>query len=170
MPQKVDIDVREAFLPTMEALSRDGALLVSVDPSGRPGGMTFGWGAIGHIWGRNIFTVLVRPSRNTYRLIEEGGDFTVNILPASLGHTLDYWGKVSGRNENKWAHSGLRPVPSRRVRSPIVEQGVLHFECRVVHRGDLAPAGLAPELVPAYYASNDYHRVYHGEILACYGL
>ncbi len=170
MAQKVDIDVRDAFLPTMEALSRDGALLVSVNRSGQPGGMTFGWGTIGLIWGRRIFTVLVRPSRNTCRLIEEVGDFTVNLLPSNLGHALDYWGKVSGRNEDKWARTGLRPAPSRRVRSPIVEQGVLHFECRVVHRGDLAPEGLLPELASAYYASGDYHRMYHGEILACYGL
>jgi len=167
---KVDIDYREAFLPTMEALSRDGALLVSMDSSGKPGGMTFGWGTVGHIWGRNIFTVMVRPSRNSFKLLEATGDFTVNVLSAEWGKALDYWGKHSGRDVDKWAATGLSPAPSRRVKSPIVEQGVLHFECRIIHRHDLAPANLAPELVPAYYESDDYHRVYHGEILACYGV
>lgn len=170
MAEKVDIDFRDAFVPTMEALSRDGALLVSVNGSGQPSGMTFGWGTLGTIWGRRIFTVLVRPTRNTFRLIEETGDFTVNLLPTKLAPALDHWGKVSGRSEDKWARTGLRPAPSRRVRSPIVEQGVLHFECRVIHRHDLQPENLIPELVPAYYASGGYHRVYHGEILACYGL
>ncbi len=170
MPTKVDIDFRDAFLPTMEAMSRDGVLLVSLDGRGRPGGMTFSWGTIGSIWGRQIFTILVRPSRNSYRLLENTGDFTVNVLPSELASALDYWGKNSGREVDKWAKTGLTPAPSRRVSSPIVEQGILHFECRIVHRHDLEPANLAPELIPAYYASGDHHRVYYGEILACYGL
>ncbi len=169
MAVKMDIDFRDAFLPTMEALSRDGALLVSRDGGGRPSGMTLSWATLGLIWGRQVFTVLVRPSRNTCRLIEEARDFTVNVLPRELGSALDYWGKVSGRQEDKWRRTGLRPAPARHVSSPIVEQGLLHFECRVIHYHDLAPANLLADLIPAYYASDDYHRVFHGEILACYG-
>lgn len=169
MTEKIDIDYRDAFLPTIEAMARDGVLLVSVDSPGNSSGMTISWGTIGTIWGREIFTVLVRPSRNTYRLLEASGDFTINVLPAQLASALDFWGKNSGRNVNKWARTGLSPAHSRRVRSPIVEQGILHFECRIVHRHDLVPANIVPELIPAYYASGDHHRVYYGEILACYG-
>lgn len=169
MTQKVDIDYRDAFLPTMEAMTRDGVLLVSMDSQGRPGGMTISWGTIGTIWGRQIFTVLVRPSRNSYRLLEITGDFTINVLPARLASALDYWGKHSGRDVNKWDRTGLTPAHSRKVRSPIVEQGILHYECRIVHRHDLVPTNIVPEIVPAYYASGDHHRVYYGEILACYG-
>lgn len=170
MAVKTDIDYREAFLPTMEALLRDGALLVSADETGKPGGMTFSWGTIGTIWGRPIFTVTVRPSRNSFRLLEATRDFTVNLLPRSMSSALDLWGKSSGREADKWARSGLRPAPSRRVTSPIVEQGILHFECRIIHSHDLQPERMAPELIPAYYASGDYHRVYQGEIVACYGV
>ena len=170
MAEKLDLDYREAFLPTMEALLRDGALLVSVDENGRPGGMTFSWGTIGHIWGRPIFSILIRPSRNSFRLVEASGDFTVNVLHRNMAGALDFWGKRSGRNVDKWAETGLRTAPARRVVSPIVEQGILHFECKVVNRHDLDPANVAPEIIPAYYASDDYHRVYHGEIVACYGL
>jgi flavin reductase (DIM6/NTAB) family NADH-FMN oxidoreductase RutF len=167
---KTDIDYREAFLPTMEALLRDGALIVSKDGAGNPSGMTFSWGTIGTIWGRPIFSVLVRPSRNSFHLLEATGDFTVNVLPRDMGGVLDFWGKNSGREADKWAKTGLRPGPARRVTSPIVEQGILHFECRIVNRHDLVPGGLAAELIPAYYAQGDYHRVYHGEIVACYGV
>lgn len=170
MAAKYDLDYREAFLPTMEALLRDGALLVSIDRSGKPGGMTFGWGTIGTIWGRPIFSVLVRPTRHTFGLIEATDDFTVNILPRSMGEALDFWGKHSGRDVDKWAKTGLTPVPARQVRSPIVAEGVLHFECRVVHHNSMDPGTVAPELVPAYYSTGDYHRVFHGEIVACYGV
>jgi len=170
MATKRDIDYKDAFLPTMEALSRGGALVVSTDEDGRPSGMTIGWGSIGNVWWRPIFTVLVRPSRNTYRLIEATGEFTVNVLPAELKDALAYWGKVSGRDEDKWAKTGLKPAPSRLVRAPIVEQGILHFECKVVHRHDMIPSNLAPELASTYYSQGDYHRIYHGQILACYGI
>ncbi len=170
MAPKQDMDYREAFLPTMEALLRDGALLVSVDHGGRSAGMTFSWATVGTIWGRPIFTVLVRPSRGSFALLEASGDFTVNVLPKEMGPVLDYWGKYSSRDVDKWAHTGLRPTPARRVASPIVEQGILHYECRIVHRHDLVPGNLAPQILTAYYASGDYHRAYYGEILACYGL
>lgn len=169
MDAKRDIDYRDAFLPTMEGLSRAGALLVAADSQGRASGMTIGWGSIGIIWRLPVFTVLVRHSRNTLHLVEEAGDFTVNVLPPELDEALAYWGKVSGRDVDKWANSGLRPAPSRRVRSPIVEQGILHFECRVIYRGDMIPGNLQPDLVSKLYASGDYHRIYYGEILACYG-
>ncbi len=170
MAGKTDLDYREAFLPTMEALLRDGVLLVSLDRTGKPGGMTFSWGAIGHIWGRPIFTIHVRPSRNSFELLEATGDFTVNVLPREMATALDFWGKHSGRDVDKWAGTGLRPAASRRVKSPIVEQGILHFECKVVHRHDVSRETMAPEIVTAYYPTDDYHRVYHGEIVACYGL
>ncbi|MGI5837204.1 MAG: flavin reductase family protein [Chloroflexota bacterium] len=170
MAAKVEIDYRDAFLPTMEALSKEGALLISIDKQGKASGMTIGWGSLGIIWRQPIFTVLVRHSRNTFNLVEDSGDFTVNILPPSLKEALGYWGRVSGRNEDKWAGSGLNPAPSRQVRSPIVEQGILHFECRVVHRHDMVPSNLARELDSKIYPSGDYHRIYHGQILACYGV
>jgi len=170
MTEKVDIDYRDAFLPVMEALRHHGVLLVSADSTRQPSGMTIGWGTMGEIWGRHICTVLVRPSRNTYRLLELTGDFTLNVLPSDLSSAVDRWGKVSGRNENKWEKTGLRPVPSRRVKSPIVDQGILHIECRIVHRNDLIPSNIAPEIIPAFYPSGDHHRVYYGEIMACYGV
>ena len=169
MAEKTDLDYREAFLPTMEALLRDGVLLVSLDRAGKPGGMTFSWGTIGHIWGRPIFSILVRPSRNSFGLLEATGDFTVNVLPKEMAPALDFWGKHSGRDTDKWAGSALRPARSRKVASPIVEQGILHFECKVIHKHDLSPEAVAPEITTAYYSSDDYHRVYHGEIVACYG-
>lgn len=170
MAEKTDLDYREAFLPTMEALLRDGVLLISLDRDRKPGGMTFSWGTIGHIWGRPIFTIMVRHSRNTFGLVEATQDFTVNVLPKSMAPALDFWGKHSGRDADKWAGSGLHPASSRRVASPIVKEGILHFECAVVHSHDLSPERMIPEMTAAYYSAGDYHRVYHGEIVACYGV
>jgi len=132
--------------------------------------MVIGWGSIGIIWGRAIFTAFVRPSRHTYSLMEATEDFTVNVMSPEFKQAVSFWGKASGRDQDKWAKTGLLPTPSRHLRSPIVEQGILHFECRTVHRHDLVPANLAPEIGHAFYASGDHHKVYYGQILACYGI
>ena len=41
--------------------------------------MTIGWGNIGFIWGKPIFTALVRYSRYTYELLENSGEFAVCV-------------------------------------------------------------------------------------------
>ncbi len=41
--------------------------------------MTIGWGSIGFIWGKPIFTALVRYSRHTYELVEQTDEFTISF-------------------------------------------------------------------------------------------
>ena len=41
--------------------------------------MTIGWGKIGIEWNRTVFIAYVRESRYTKALLEESGEFTVNI-------------------------------------------------------------------------------------------
>jgi len=66
----------------VKAFNSGGALLVSLDEDGKANPMTIGWGTVGVIWTRKVFTVMVRPSRYTYGCIEATGDFTV-CLPCS---------------------------------------------------------------------------------------
>jgi flavin reductase (DIM6/NTAB) family NADH-FMN oxidoreductase RutF len=45
---------------------------------------------------------------------------------------------------------------------------VLHYECRTIHRSDLAPDTLPQAVQDEFYAQGEYHRVYFGEIVAVY--
>jgi len=111
--------------------------------------------------------VLVRPSRHTYRLIEETGEFTVNVVPPQLKEVVQYCGTVSGRDHNKFKEKQLTAIPSKKVNVPIIKECLLHFECRVVYKNDLIPSELEKSIIPALYPKGDFHRVYFGEILAC---
>jgi flavin reductase (DIM6/NTAB) family NADH-FMN oxidoreductase RutF len=122
---------------------------------------------MGIIWRRPIFTVLVRPSRYTYKLIEETGDFTVNIVPPKLKEVVQYCGTVSGRDHNKFKEKDLTPLPSKTIRTPIIKECILHFECKIVNKNDLIPSELKNSIVPELYPKGDFHRLYFGEILAC---
>jgi len=165
---KIEVDYRDYFRLIAEALRGGGMLLVSVDRAGRPNAMTIGWAALGPVWGRPAFMAMVRPSRYTYGLIEESGDFTVNLLPKELARVLDFCGSRSGRDVDKFAAQGLTPVPGRKVKSPTVEQAIFSLECVVRGKADLSPEMLDPAIDRSAYPRGDYHRLYFGEILAAY--
>jgi flavin reductase (DIM6/NTAB) family NADH-FMN oxidoreductase RutF len=161
------IDFREALGETIKAFDEDRVLLVSQGKQGPPNAMAIGWGQIGIIWRKPIFTVLVRPSRYTYTLIEESGDFTVNIVPPQLKEVVEYCGTVSGRNHDKFKKKGLTALPSLKTKTPIIKECVLCYECQIVNWNDLTPQQLAGPIVSDLYPKGDLHRLYFGEILAC---
>ena len=168
MAAKEDIHYTTYLRETLEVLPLDGALLVSVDKAGRANVMTIGWGTFGWVWGKPVLTVLVRPSRYTYELLEESGEFTVNVPPRSMAETVAYCGSVSGRNFDKFEERKLTATRGKRVRAPIIEECAVHYECRVIHKNDVVPTTLAPEITQSAYRNDDYHRIYYGEILAAY--
>ncbi len=166
MPKKI-VDYRDYAAETIKALNESRVLLVSQGKESVPNVMAIGWGTIGIIWRKPMFVVLVRPSRHTYKLIEETGEFTVNIVPPPLKEVVQYCGTVSGRDYNKFKEKQLTTIPSQKVKPPIIKECILHFECRVVYKSDLIPSELEKSIVPALYPNGDFHRVFFGEILVC---
>ncbi len=149
---------------TLHALP-SGLLLVSLDRQRRPNAMTIGWGSVGIYWGRPIFVVPVRRSRYTFECLEKTGDFTVNVLPRKLHELAAFCGTVSGRDHDKLAEANLTAAPSPHVKSPGLEECVLTYECRVVHKNEVQSEELVRELRRECYPKGDYHTLYFGEIL-----
>ena len=166
MAKKV-VDYRDHLAETLKAFDEDRVLLVSQGNKGLPNVMAIGWGSLGIIWRKPIFIVLVRPSRYTYKLIEETGEFTVNIVPPQLKEVVEYCGSVSGRDQNKFKEKQLTAIPSTKVKTPIIKEGIIHFECRGVNKNDLIPSELPKPIITQLYSEGDFHRIYFGEILAC---
>jgi len=165
---KKTIRYSDYFAQTMERMRQDGLLLVTADAAGKPNVMTIGWGAIGSIWGRPTFIVLVRPSRYTYSRLEDLGEFTVNVPPRELAAAVNLCGTVSGRDHDKFQEAGLTLIRGRQVRPPTIAECVVHYECRTLHRNDVAAEALVQAVRDDCYPSGDFHRVYFGEIVAAY--
>ena len=162
--------VAEAWAETMEVLPDPGLLLVTADATGKPNVMTIGWALLGNVWSKPILTVFVRPSRYTFEVLDPTGEFTVNVPPPEMADTVDFCGTESGRTHDKFAERGLTAVPGRHVKCPIIDECLLHYECRVVHKNDVIRDTVAADIVSRYYARHDFHRVFFGEILAVYGV
>ena len=160
----------DAFPETVAKLAAGGCLLVAgraAEPGwGNP--MTIGWGTLGTIWGKPVFTVLVRPSRYTFGLLEALGEYTVNVPPDSLDAAVAACGSVSGRDADKAAVYGLVLVRAEHVGVPYIAQCPIHYECRVIHKGNVVNADLDADIVRKSYARGDFHRVYYGEILGAW--
>jgi flavin reductase (DIM6/NTAB) family NADH-FMN oxidoreductase RutF len=165
---KVLVQYTDYFALTIQHMQEEGLLLVTTGADGKPNVMTIGWGTIGSIWARPVFVVLVRPSRHSHSLMEQVSDFTVNVLPRELTTAANLCGSVSGREHDKFQEAQLTPIPSREVRSPIIRECVVHYECRTVNRVDMPPDALVLSLREQFYKKGDFHRIYFGEIVASY--
>ncbi len=83
-------------------------------------------------------TISVRPTRHSYHLIKESGEFAVNLTPAALVKEADFCGIFTGAKVNKFERTGMHPAPAQVVRCPIIEECPLALECRVL---DVLPQG-----------------------------
>ena len=166
---KIDLDPF-AYLPQFnKQLSNPGALLVTMAPDDEPNVMTIGWASIGILWAKPVCIVYVRPSRYTFECLEHLGEFTVNAVTSELDEAVSLSGCVSGRDKDKFELAKLTALPARTVTPPIIEQSILHYECKVVHYNDMIAENLEPGIKKSFFPQGDFHRVYFGKIRACYG-
>ena len=134
--------------------------------------MTIGWGAIGVEWGKPLFTAYVRPCRYTHQMIEETGEFTINVPMGKTGNILGFCGTKSGRDVDKVAELGLTLEDPVSISVPGIKELPLTLECRVVYKQDQVLNHLQDDLRDRYYPDrtdlNDYHTAYYAEIVSAY--
>jgi flavin reductase (DIM6/NTAB) family NADH-FMN oxidoreductase RutF len=159
------VEIASIFKETMEKMKGPGVILLAGDP---PNPMTIGWGTIGYIWGKWIFTVLVRPSRFTFQMMESADDFTLNLFSDEYSNELSYCGSKSGRDVEKIRECGFTLEPGIAVSTPYISESMIHFECRIIHKNKLDPHTLDPDISRRYYPEQDFHMVYYGEIIGAY--
>ena len=130
--------------------------------------MTIGWGSVGVIWRKPIFTALVRQSRFTKELVEQSGEFTVTLPLTEMKEALALCGTKSGRDMDKITVSKLTLLPGQAVATPVIAGPGLQLECKVIYKQTMLPENLASADNKACYAEGDYHTMYFGEIVAAY--
>ncbi len=73
----------------------------------------------------------VRQNRHSHHLIQEGGEFVVNLPTAEQARWVDYCGIVSGRDEDKWAACGFGQAPATELQVPLIAECPVNIECRL---------------------------------------
>ena len=141
--------------------------------------MTIGWGTIGIEWGKPIFVAYVRVGRHTRQMLDETGEFTINVPYGDVdSQILGVCGTKSGRDTDKIAELGLELVDSDVVSVPGIRQLPLTLECKVLCRHMQNIPMLPESILNRYYpkgvdssnpgSNEDFHIAYYGEIVNTY--
>lgn len=96
-----------------------------------------------------MIAIGVRPSRYSYSLIKETGEFVVNIATKSEVAAVDLCGVLSGRDSDKFLRASLTPERAQKVKAPLIKECPVNIECVVRH---------------SYMAGS--HEVFIGEVVA----
>lgn len=126
--------------------------------------MTIGWGGLGTLWGKNVVTVYVKPSRYTHGFMEESEMFTVSFYPEEYRKDMGTLGKLSGRDTDKVAQTSLHPVEAGG--SVSFEEAEITLVARKIYSQELDTAKMPPEVVQRNYSTEPPHTMYVGEIVA----
>lgn len=92
--------------------------------------ITIGWTGIVNTHPPMTY-ISVRPTRHSYGIIKETGEFAINLTPASLARQADYCGIYTGKKVDKFKNCGLEKLPASELSCPIIGQSPLTLECRV---------------------------------------
>lgn len=127
---KQDIKLRPLLFPTPVLV------VATYDGKGEPNAMTAAWGGI-CCSDPFCVTVSLRKATYTYNSLVEKKAYTVNIPGRNFVVEADYLGLASGRDEDKFAVTGLTPVRSDFVDAPYIDEFPINLECKIVHIADL---------------------------------
>lgn len=84
-----------------------------------------------------MLSISVRPERYSYAMIEETGEFVVNLTTKKLAYATDYCGVRSGRDVDKWKEMHLTRERADVVGAPLVGESPVNIECRVTEKRNL---------------------------------
>ena len=141
--------------------------------------MSISWGTLGIEWNRPIFTAFVRESRFTKKLLDESGEFTVNIFLNNFDkNIIGVCGTKSGRDTDKIKDLNLTLIEPEIVDVPAIKELPLTLECKVIYKQKQDENAIPKEIKEKNYPENvsgdfyganrDYHTAYYGEIVSAY--
>lgn len=141
-------------------------LLISATKDGQTNTMTASWGALGHLWNKDIAIVFIRPQRYTKEFVDENDTFTLSFFD-DKHKELSYLGTNSGRNEDKISKVGfhIEMVENQ----PTFKEAKEVFICKKLYVGKFEKENFViPQIYNQSYPQDDLHYVYIGEITNVY--
>ena len=78
-----------------------------------------------------MVSISVRPERYSYQMIQETGEFVINLATKELAFATDYCGVKSGRDIDKFKELGLTAMPASKVKAPLIGESPVSIECKV---------------------------------------
>lgn len=123
-------DMSKVFWKGSTLLAPVSPTMVSCGTPEKPNIITIAWTGIVNSQPPMTY-ISVRPSRYSYELIRQSGEFVINLTPSKLVRQADWCGVRSGRDFDKFAECHLTPAPANQVSVPLIEECPINLECKV---------------------------------------
>lgn len=101
--------------------------------------------------------ISVRPSRHSYEMIKESGEFAINLVPRELVRKADFCGIYTGKKVDKFERCGFTKQMASAVSCPLIEESPMSLECKVkqiiplgthdMFLAEIVAVDIAPELI-----------------------
>ena len=149
-----------------KTISKDWMLVTAGDRTAA-NAMTASWGGMGIMWNKNVAFLFIRPQRYTKTFLDAKDTFSLSFYDEARRDALSYMGRVSGRDEDKIAGSGLTLTFLDGV--PAFEEANMVMVCRKYFAQPMDPGCILDEEVKkTWYPQEDYHTMYIAEIEKVY--
>lgn len=126
-------------------------------------GLTIGWGSLGVLWSKPTCVVYVHETRYSRLIFDEADFFTVCFFKSKYDAQLDYFGKVSGRDNDKIKESGLLLQEEDGI--PYFAEAELVILCRKMGQSKFDLAKISEPRIMKWYEKDGVHTIYYGEII-----
>lgn len=122
---------KERFKPGNMVYPVPAVMVSCADKDGRANIITVAW--TGTICSDPaMLYISVRPQRYSYHMIEETGEFVVNLTTQKLAKATDYCGVRSGKEIDKWKEMHLTQAKADSLTyAPIIAESPVNIECKV---------------------------------------
>lgn len=76
--------------------------------------------------------ISVRPERYSHHMLEESGEFVVNLTTEAIAKATDWCGVRSGKDVDKWKEMHLTRGKAEKLQyAPIIKESPVNIECKV---------------------------------------
>lgn len=103
-----------------------------------------------------MVSISVRKERYSHQMIQETGEFVINLTTASLVRAVDFCGVRSGRDVDKWAEMNLHKLSAEKVSAPLLEESPVNIECKVTQVLELGTHDMFLAQVVAVHVDDRY--------------
>ena len=125
-------------------------------------GLTIGWAGFGVLWRKPMATVYIHKTRYSKHIFDKAMYYSICFMDNDYKNQLGYFGRVSGRNENKMEKCAMTIIENDVA--PYFQESSVVILCKMMGKSDFDKDNV-DENVFEWYQNEGVHSQYYGEII-----
>lgn len=138
-------------------------MLIAAHKEGKTNAMTASWGGVGIMWNKPVAYIAIRQTRYTKEFVDSAEKLSLNFFGEDFRKELAYFGKVSGRDEDKIAKTGMKVTVEDGA--PIFNDAKNVFVCKKLFAQTYSEQSfIDKDILNKFYNGDSMHTLYIVEI------